>query len=818
LQAIGFPTELVEQLFNKLRNTTLDAGSALEFAAIEDDSHTPYGVFAKKNLSKNSEVFLIDHVWTTTIEKAFPSLVGNEKLRTMCCQLMNITSFEDSQAALDHDVDHETQEEDHSVKEAPESLNIELDETFPSGYYLNLCGNALTLFPQLDIEADKREHVVAINISNNNISDLNVLLESIPSDLKKTVKALYMQDNIVSMSFHALKQVVSKHFANLEILNSKFMDNFTEWAILYLCDATSPDDVTAIDVSDRSIVYWDTNIFTQFKNCVSLNVTKNKIENINDFVDTISKMPKLRSLMIDYAYQQHIHEAFKQNKITNIKVVNQWYIHLSTPSLAELTATEICRRLWEYMETYKLSNQHVSLWYLMDQLGLSIQHNDSPNVKIAPFFYYDTQETYTLLWPIQDIQAGQEVQRDYLHGLQDAKKRYVLRSIWHPLTSDELKEKIEEWSPSSLENVDAQPKRVQLDMDMFNKKKQSLLKVYTDSKMVVQGLSEYRENKAFEDVDDVKFELVELPENADILWYTHEHFRDYDQIVSKKQFVNQFRNEHLFTIKAELARAVKNLNLPFTIETYDMTVAADLAKFMLKYREYRDKGEENIWIVKPANLSRSLNMNVVIDENAVLKLTEIGPCIVSKYIAHPCTITGRKFDLRLYLIVATHPRNVPKAQITTYMTDDIVIRVANNPYSLDTLHDFEKHFTVMNYRNEEAPDQVKKIIMGRDEFIKLFNQEYDNKWEQTQNKIRIAVKQLFDNLSDRIVTETIDTYCAALYGIDVMLDAELKPHILEINYGPDCRTVCRQHPGFFVDVFKCMFTDKELSPTIVELQ
>jgi tubulin--tyrosine ligase-like protein 12 len=260
----------------------------------------------------------------------------------------------------------------------------------------------------------------------------------------------------------------------------------------------------------------------------------------------------------------------------------------------------------------------------MDQLGISIQHDQDQNVKMAPFYYYPTQETFTLLWPVKDIEAEEQIKRDFLHGMTHEGRRRVLESIWKDMDDDELRE-IERTSPEL-----PQPKSVSnvpIDMGMFEKKNQGILKVYTDSKMVVTGLSEAAD---FQDVDDVQFQLVETPDQADICWYTHEHYKDYQNLVLKKQFVNQFRNEHLFTIKAELARAVKGKNLPFTIETYDLAYPRDIAQYILRFREARDNGEKNIWIVKPANLSRSMNMNVVTDEKAPLKLTETGPVIVSK--------------------------------------------------------------------------------------------------------------------------------------------------------------------------------------------
>ena len=50
-----------------------------------------------------------------------------------------------------------------------------------------------------------------------------------------------------------------------------------------------------------------------------------------------------------------------------------------------------------------------AVWYLMDELGSSIQHSDTPNVSVVPFLYLpngkidDDAVAYSILFPIKDI-------------------------------------------------------------------------------------------------------------------------------------------------------------------------------------------------------------------------------------------------------------------------------------------------------------------------------------------------------------------------------------------------------------------------------
>ena len=61
-------------------------------------------------------------------------------------------------------------------------------------------------------------------------------------------------------------------------------------------------------------------------------------------------------------------------------------------------------------------------------------------------------------------------------------------------------------------------------------------------------------------------------------------------------------------------------------------------------------GQKNIWIVKPANLSRGRGI-YLIDDISEVNVADLS--IVSKYISNPLLINGHKFDLRIYVLVTS---------------------------------------------------------------------------------------------------------------------------------------------------------------------
>lgn len=46
------------------------------------------------------------------------------------------------------------------------------------------------------------------------------------------------------------------------------------------------------------------------------------------------------------------------------------------------------------------------IWYIMDEFGSSIRHNNNPNVECSPFIYLPTGVTYTIMWPLENLKEN----------------------------------------------------------------------------------------------------------------------------------------------------------------------------------------------------------------------------------------------------------------------------------------------------------------------------------------------------------------------------------------------------------------------------
>ena len=527
--------------------------------------------------------------------------------------------------------------------------------------------------------------------------------------------------------------------------------------------------------------------------------------------------------------------------------------------------------MWAINRTYRLVSEEKydedAIYYLNDEFGTSINHSDVPNCCLFPIIFSKNNQfkedmiTYSLLWPKKDIKKGDEIFVDYLANISENEERSSRLTCWYKtpesyfekkfleklkyldgvkkeeklkkfendinilIEKDKKGDKITEEDIKNTFNFDLflndKEKKIKIEdiytkirnaLSNYNTKKESSSEYFknnfnsTDKKIkVCSDLSYVRDNLKFDNV-----ELTNDPKEADIVWLNANIFDmlDYNGIIFKNEgkyvFINQYPYESIITMKSLLSNLIQN---NFGINdilglSYDMRT--ELAEIIGNFYYNEEKGYENIWILKPINMSRSMDMLITDNLKEIIRAVETGPKICQKYFCNPFLMNNKKFDLRFIIAVKS------LLPLELYFYEKMFwIRSANKDYNKESLSfdDYEVHFTVMNYSKFGM-----QTIYDKD-FIKYLK-DRNIEWDPIYKKLRTKVKNVM-LMACKDCPQMINFNSRAIYGLDAMLDDQLEPHIIEINYQPDCTRACKFVPEFYNDIFSTLFFEKDSGMTKV---
>ncbi|KAJ8922981.1 hypothetical protein NQ315_001529 [Exocentrus adspersus] len=517
--------------------------------------------------------------------------------------------------------------------------------------------------------------------------------------------------------------------------------------------------------------------------------------------------------LIDHAWTYRLEKAketLKQHEGLRQRLCSMFALDsgLETEQLVE----EIFKCTWKVNNMYTIGNasqaeDRLPVWYIMDEIGSSILHSDSPNCRIVPFVYIEEQITYSLLFPIEDVEAGDFIFRDFAEGTTDPERRSAV---------------LLPWVPKSFKHYSTHPALPGEDYFLSGHVKESLplLSNLTSNKLVVKPpLKVFTQYELVEEyLTDNKFVIVENEEEADILWLT-KHFKDFEELSnSPGKFVNQFPFEYVLTVKDLLCITCRRKDSSENWLPVTYNLLTEITNFLSCFQHRQDEGEDNYWIVKPCNLARGLDIHITDDVNAIVKLSTTLPKIAQKYITNPVLFyrpecNGKvKFDVRyVVLLKSVKP-------LEAYAYSNFFLRFANVPFELNEFNNYEKHFTVMNYT-----DTAKLKHLKCEEFKRYWQQQYgDFPWEGVEKSVVEMLKQVLESatLKEPPLGIGQSPQSRALYAADLMLEwtsqGGIQPRILEVNFMPDCKRACDYYPDFFNDVFNLLFMDVSVD-TFIQL-
>ena len=165
-------------------------------------------------------------------------------------------------------------------------------------------------------------------------------------------------------------------------------------------------------------------------------------------------------------------------------------------------------------------------------------------------------------------------------------------------------------------------------------------------------------------------------------------------------------------------------------------------------------------------------------ENAYHKYRS-GLIVVQKYIERPLLYFGRKFDIRIWVLL-THDFKV-------YMFNEGHLKCCSVQYDLNINNSFS-HLT--NYSFQKYNDNFGKYEKGNEvSFDDLqyniqvnYNNSIDFK-DEVIPKIKKIIKFVFQSVKNKI-NGLNRNYTFEIYGFDFMLDINYNPFLIEVNFNP----------------------------------
>ncbi|KAL3310185.1 Tubulin polyglutamylase ttll4 [Cichlidogyrus casuarinus] len=233
----------------------------------------------------------------------------------------------------------------------------------------------------------------------------------------------------------------------------------------------------------------------------------------------------------------------------------------------------------------------------------------------------------------------------------------------------------------------------------------------------------------------------------------------------------------------------------FVPETY--VLPKEMTSFSATWRKFLKRGSDVskvLWIMKPAKGSGGEGISVF---NRWKQPPNGTTVVVQRYIERPFLINQKKFDMRVYVFVASY------YPLRVYVHEKLLVRFATEKYSVSN-NSLEKKFVHLTspYINEK---NKKYRTKGRTESRSIPDYSV-HKWPAKALWSVLLAKELnVDEIWKSICAvcvktiasvalrgaELVDKYCASpecvnqLLGFDLILDANAKVWLLEVNTFPD---------------------------------
>ncbi|GKT23759.1 Probable tubulin polyglutamylase TTLL1 [Aduncisulcus paluster] len=278
--------------------------------------------------------------------------------------------------------------------------------------------------------------------------------------------------------------------------------------------------------------------------------------------------------------------------------------------------------------------------------------------------------------------------------------------------------------------------------------------------------------------------------------------------LSDHQIINHFPNHYELTRKDLMVKNIKRYRrelerdqgplvyangdsvLDFIPQTY--LLPAEYTSFLDEFKRVtageRDERKKVPWILKPSGRAQGKGIVIIHKLHQVKKYctpksysSSIGrdSHVVSRYIHRPLLVGGRKFDLRLYVLVTSF------RPLRAYIHRQGFCRFCMSKYSSDSLSMSDPFVHLTNVAIQKHGEEYDERNGGKWSLESFLFYIESTRGRESCRKMQDRVENIiFHTLQSVKHVILSDKHCFECYGYDLLIDEDLRPWLIEINASP----------------------------------